>query len=217
MRLVKNRSRMFDVLNLKGKVIIEVGVRTGRNAIRLNACQPSKLILVDVWRRILSETGYDDARHTSDKKWDEMYNQVVAIFKDNPIVQIVREFTPQAATQFPDHFADFIYIDADHREEPVYKDLIAWSRVLKIGGWMGGHDYFPQPSWSGVKPAVDKFLQETDQKLHIMTRADKFPSYAFMKQTDKLPPIPPELQKAMTHIVEASVPTVSDQVQCQAE
>lgn len=50
---------------------------------------------------------------------------------------------------------DFVYIDADHSYESVWKDLRAWLPKIKAGGIMGGHDYGNGP---GVERAVDELF-----------------------------------------------------------
>lgn len=47
-----------------------------------------------------------------------------------------------AATFFPDGFFDFVYIDAGHNYNSVFKDLRAWWPKLKNGGLFAGHDFF---------------------------------------------------------------------------
>jgi cephalosporin hydroxylase len=45
---------------------------------------------------------------------------------------------------------DFVYIDADHSFDAVLNDILAWKKVIRPGGWIGGHDYNDE----GVRKAV---------------------------------------------------------------
>jgi cephalosporin hydroxylase len=36
---------------------------------------------------------------------------------------------------------DFVYIDADHSFDSVLWDILAWKKIMKKNGWIGGHDY----------------------------------------------------------------------------
>ena len=49
---------------------------------------------------------------------------------------------------------DFAFIDADHSAQSVTADINAWLPKIRIGGWLGGHDY--SPSDPGVKVAVHR-------------------------------------------------------------
>ncbi len=55
------------------------------------------------------------------------------------------------ASQVEDHSLDFAFIDADHIEPAVRKDIEAWRPKVKEGGMLLGHDVH-LPS---VRKAVD--------------------------------------------------------------
>lgn len=58
----------------------------------------------------------------------------------------------EAAARFPDGFADFVFIDANHTREFVRRDIDAWLPKIKPGGIIAGHDYnYPHE----VKEVVD--------------------------------------------------------------
>ena len=46
---------------------------------------------------------------------------------------------------------DFVFIDADHTEAGVRRDIAAWSPKVRIGGMLLGHDL----SWRTVRSAID--------------------------------------------------------------
>ena len=62
----------------------------------------------------------------------------------------------EAAREVPDESLDFVYIDADHRFDYVMEDIITWSRKVRPGGIVSGHDYFRFRN-TGVVPAVDVY------------------------------------------------------------
>ena len=78
----------------------------------------------------------------------------------------------EAAPQIADESLDFVYIDGDHSFDAVMLDLIMWSRKVRKGGLVGGHDYYRFQN-AGVVPAVDCYTREhnihkwfiTDEKL----------------------------------------------------
>lgn len=55
-----------------------------------------------------------------------------------------------------DNSIDMVYIDAAHDYDTVKRDLETWSKKVKSGGFICGHDYNSN-SWPGVVQAVDEF------------------------------------------------------------
>ena len=62
-----------------------------------------------------------------------------------------------AAKRVKDDSLDFVYIDGNHAEEFVKQDIEFWSKKVKKGGLVGGHDYDDR---HGVIPAVVDFACE---------------------------------------------------------
>lgn len=62
------------------------------------------------------------------------------------------------AATIPNGSLDFVYIDAKHNYRSVSEDIRAWRSKVKPGGWIGGHDYGPDPDgverFPGVRQAV---------------------------------------------------------------
>lgn len=64
--------------------------------------------------------------------------------------------------------ADFIFIDADHREEEVRADILKWFQYICNDGIMAFHDY-DHPNYPGVKIAVDELMADQEEILFIET------------------------------------------------
>lgn len=79
--------------------------------------------------------------------------------------------TAEAASHVPDGWADFVFIDAAHSYRAVQQDIALWTRKVRPGGWLGGHDYHPR--FPGVVRAVDEAFGEHVAHLagHIWARA----------------------------------------------
>lgn len=68
-------------------------------------------------------------------------------------VTLIRSDSAKAAQWFADGSVWAVFIDADHSEEGVTRDIRAWRPKVAKGGWLGGDDYYTFP---GVKAAVDR-------------------------------------------------------------
>jgi len=68
------------------------------------------------------------------------------------VINPIRLSSVEASKLYNDNSLDFVFIDADHRYEAVKADIAAWSPKLKIGGFLGGHDYW----WGDVNRAVNE-------------------------------------------------------------
>ena len=62
--------------------------------------------------------------------------------------------TNEAAPLVLDRWADFVFIDAAHSYEAVRDDIRLWAPKVRLGGWLGGHDYHAK--FQGVIRAVDE-------------------------------------------------------------
>lgn len=70
---------------------------------------------------------------------------------------------------------NFIYIDASHSYEWVYKDLVNSYNKLNSGNFIGGHDY-SKDLFLGCFNAVNDFCNDFNQEIKIITR-DRLPSF----------------------------------------
>jgi hypothetical protein len=55
--------------------------------------------------------------------------------------EIIRKRSMEAVTDFEDGSLDFVYIDGDHRYAFVVEDIREWSKKVRSGGIVSGHDY----------------------------------------------------------------------------
>jgi len=152
--------RTFDTIGLKGSnlVGVEVGVfRGGHAADLLNRGNlVKKLHLVD------SYTPYSEDNLTPILARAEQiaHARLKATGKE---VVWHRKSSQEAAWDFPEQ-VDFVYIDAEHTYEAVYRDIRDWYGHVKKGGIIGGHDY--STGWSGVVRAVDEWAAENKLVVH---------------------------------------------------
>ena len=161
---------------------IEIGVARGINAKQILDTWSGYLYLVDPWQHI---DKYEDIANVSDLEQETIFRDTVKLL--TPYfrrVTILRRFSKDAVSEFPDEFFDFIYIDADHSYEAIKLDISIWWPKLKKGGLMGGHDYvdgdLPEGKF-GVKSAVDEFLNGLNNPPQLTVTDEHWPSWFFHK------------------------------------
>jgi hypothetical protein len=142
----------------------EIGVADGHNAEGVLFRRPdSKAILVDRWS--VATEGYkksgDAAARLKKDQWEKVYQRAVRVAERHG-AEVIRSDSESAAALVPNKSLDLVYIDAEHTEAAVRRDIIAWLPKVKMGGWIGGHDYNhlmerKKRLW-GVKAAVDGFF-----------------------------------------------------------
>jgi len=152
--------------NNKPLVGVEVGVWCGQMmAWMLNHCPRLTLYGVDSWHPYPPDSTYaqsgDNISKASQAKFDGVKiraHEAVARFGKRAI--LVEADSVEAAGRFDDESLDYVFIDANHSYEAVYRDIRAWWPKVKLGGLVSGHDYAHEkfPNF-GVDRAVDEFLQ----------------------------------------------------------
>jgi len=111
----------------------EVGVAEGYHAKVLCENIPGlKLYLIDSWRHY---SGYNEYENL-----DRIYFDAVSRLV-NYNTTIYREFSMDAVGKFQDNSLDFVYIDAAHDFKNVAMDVCEWSKKVRPGGIVFGHDF----------------------------------------------------------------------------
>jgi len=133
----------------------EIGVHKGNTTSKLMAsCPALHLIVVDKWENITPDPNGEKIGCEKDDM-----ELIKSIFDDRMKsyrrrLTILRGDSSQMADNVKDNSLDFIFIDADHRYEPVKRDIAAWVPKLKPGGLLSGHDI----SLPGVQKAVEELV-----------------------------------------------------------
>lgn len=73
---------------------------------------------------------------------------------------IYRNTSLLASEKYIDQSLDFVYIDASHTKESIVTDINSWLPKIKIGGVLGGHDYY--------FPPINETVKEMFGDLHIV-------------------------------------------------
>ena len=139
----------------------EIGVEIGKYSEILCKANPDlRLFCIDPWkvyRRYIDEDNQRvlDGNFKITKKRLAPYN-----------CEIIRKSSTGALKDFTPQSLDFVYIDGNHQYEYVLEDLIGWSKVVKSGGIVSGHDYMSRLKKNrGVTEAVDEYINKQELKL----------------------------------------------------
>ena len=74
----------------------------------------------------------------------------------------VTGWSKDAVDIYEDEFFDFIYIDAAHHYEAVIEDINNWKSKVKVGGYLGGHDYLESEGYTDAVKAVNEVFNKDE-------------------------------------------------------
>lgn len=127
----------------------EIGVASGNYSKLICELMPGvKLYCVDPYQAYPGYKDYDQERldrmGLDSKRRLEKYG-----------VNFVRQPSAEAHWAFADCSLDFVYIDANHDGPWVAQDIYYWTKKIRGGGIISGHDYFGM--FPGVVEAVNNY------------------------------------------------------------
>jgi len=146
----KSLAELFGELGFT--VGAEVGVAEGIYSLVLCQSIPNlDLYCVDLW-----DTYYRDTTKLKDRK---MQNEALRLAHEklDPFgAKFIKAPSMKAVEKFEDNSLDFVYIDGDHSFDFIMQDLIEWSKKVKRGGIVSGHDAY-RFRGAGVVDAVSVY------------------------------------------------------------
>lgn len=152
--------RFFKDMGFKKGV--EIGVQRGFFTRRLCAVG-LKVFGVDPWK------AYRDYCPMEQKKYQTKQDKIYEIAQENlsmyPDCELIRKTSMDALEDFEDESLDFVYIDGHHGFKYVTEDIYEWTKKVRKGGIISGHDY----AYGAKKP------------LHAYTLQVKFVIDAYVK------------------------------------
>jgi predicted O-methyltransferase YrrM len=121
-----------------------------------------KLYGIDLWE---SYPGYKDFEKNT---IDESYAKALESVKGYDCT-LIKGWSHEVVEQFEDESLDFVFIDGNHAFEFVVRDIAGWSKKVREGGIVCGHDYMDYSrtrKWRQmqVKYAVEAWMQAN--KIH---------------------------------------------------
>jgi predicted O-methyltransferase YrrM len=194
-----NRTIMAKAMAELGfKIGAEIGVAQGfYSKILLDNNPKLKLFMVDIWDTY-------DGYHMYGRKIRAYYQQARRRVREHEgRVRIIKKLSMDAVKDFPDNSLDFVFIDAAHDFMHVAEDVNEWSRKVRPGGIVFGHDYKRSayaytdvkdciPAWCYAKRCFP-LIEFIPDVIDPFFRRDN-PCWGFVRQeTDRLMP-PEELE-----------------------
>lgn len=117
------------------KVGAEIGVDKGEFSEKFGRAG-LKLFAIDPWKQY---GDYTDSR--GQERLDFLYEHTKRVLAPYPECSVIRKTSMEAVNDFADGSLDFVYIDGNHQFKYVAEDISEWSKKVKSGGVISGHDY----------------------------------------------------------------------------
>ena len=137
-----------------GIIGVEIGVLGGSGSVAMLERMPNlKLYCIDPWKHF-SGKGYEAERDQEfhNRNYEETKKRLKVFEKR----VIILRMTSDEAVGIVKEPLDFVYIDGDHSEYQVRKDITNWKKKLKRRSILAGHDW----QIDHIKKAVRELLGE---------------------------------------------------------
>lgn len=171
------------------KIGAEVGVYKG--AFTEKFCKVGlKMYAIDPW---MAYQGGGRTQAEQDRQ-DFLYGHTRRVLDRYKNCTIIRKTSLEALNDFENESLDFVYIDGDHSFRFFAEDLVEWTKKVRKGGCVSGHDYFYYGPKSTnlicqVSPVVDAYVKAFEinslyvfgQDKDAKDKDDRYPSWMFIK------------------------------------
>jgi predicted O-methyltransferase YrrM len=157
------------------KIGAEIGVAQGYYSEELCKANPSmKLFSIDPWKAY---------KGTGQRKASRFYKDAVERLEPYNCV-IMRDFSMNAVKAFDDGELDFVYIDGNHDFKNVACDICEWSKVVRPGGIIAGHDFKRTKGKNyilHVKDVVQAYAYAHQIRPWFVLNSDRNPNWMWVK------------------------------------
>jgi len=169
----------------------EIGVQRGEYSELLCKSNPDlKLFCIDAWTAYKEyitpfRKRFDDSLEDQQKfLFDDFYENAKARLAPFNCV-LMKKFSLDASKDFEDNSLDFVYIDASHEFQQVTNDIAEWSKKVRPGGIISGHDYWfsnKKPMIIHVKDVVDGWTHSNQIKPWFVFNKNNKPNWFWVKE-----------------------------------
>ena len=177
-------ARLLNELNFE--VGAEIGVANGVYSKQLCRANPRmKFYGIDAW-----ET-YGNYGDYSAETLALYYDEVKKYFASFPNYEIIKESSMDAVNRFEDNSLDFVYIDANHTEPFITQDIAEWSKKVRPGGIVSGHDYI-----KGIKAENGTRFFDVIKVTHKYTKANSINPWFVLGLGNRLPGLVKDISRS---------------------
>lgn len=151
--LISNRGHIAELFfELGYKIGAEIGVRWGEYSELILQKNPGvKLYCIDSW------APYPGGRPNQERQ-DRIFRRAERVLSQYKGAILLRKTSMDALADIQDGSLDFVYIDAMHDFDNVMMDIICWSKKVRSGGIVSGHDFLHLHG-GGIIPAVRGYVE----------------------------------------------------------
>jgi hypothetical protein len=121
--------------------MLEVGVYKGESTIQfMESGKFNRYFGVDCWTNDYYDPSPEFLRCIPESESE--FDEVVKKYNNHTtVVTKLRMTSREAASLFKHEVFDFIYLDGNHNYEYIRDDIQLWWSMVKVGGYLGGHDF----------------------------------------------------------------------------
>jgi len=166
------------------KVGAEIGVLKGRLTQKF-CLAGMRMFAVDPW--MVYPDWDEKVGHFGGKQEDQEGLFKIAQWRLSRYRQctIIKKESMEAAKDIEDGSLDFVYIDGNHSFKYIAQDICEWSKKVRVGGMVSGHDYKVIREWNcHVKQVVDAYVSAHMIKDWYIfgSPIDNIPSWMWVKE-----------------------------------
>jgi len=170
---------LIDLFKEKGfKIGVEVGTDMGGYAKAIcKRATEIELYTIDPWKAFKS--GLEDYSQFEMGEREKIARDLLAPY---PLCTIIKNTSMEAIKAFRPNQIDFVFIDGNHEYEAVKEDIEEWTKVVKPGGIVCGHDYVKDDSRKyGVIEAVNEYAEKNNIELSVLKKGTFVDCWLFYK------------------------------------
>lgn len=124
----------------------------------------STIIFASSFKQVTSVDPYIDNYDPTDHAckfapFEQVYRQFLSNTKQFSNITQIRKTSDDAVLDFEPNSIDFVYIDGNHTYEFVKKDIENYLNIVKLNGFIAGHDYQHEP----IKQAIFETIGNVDR------------------------------------------------------
>lgn len=176
---ISRKVGLIDLFKEKGfKVGVEVGTDRGGYAKDICSRYPElKLYTIDPW--LPYNEGKEEKNEMNMIEFEYEARRLLAPYN----CEIIKKTSMEAVEDFKDESIDFVFIDGNHEYPFVLEDIEEWTKKVKKGGIVCGHDYVKDDAKKyGVIEAVNQYVEENNiETLYILKKGTFVPCWMFYK------------------------------------